>query len=69
MRSADLNGDGTYCDCDDDREVIGNGLPDFTLGWSNTINIGDLDISMFWNGEFGHDLFNSYRGFYENAFS
>ena len=22
---------------------------------------------MFWNGEFGHDLFNSYRGFYENA--
>ena len=25
---ADLNGDGTYCDCDDDREVIGNGLPD-----------------------------------------
>ena len=64
---ADLNGDGTYCDCDDDREVIGNGLPDFTLGWSNTINIGDLDISMFWNGEFGHDLFNSYRGFYENA--
>ena len=67
FKFADLDGDGSYCDCDDDREVIGNGLPDFTLGWTNTFNIGNLDISMFWNGEFGHDLFNSYRGFYENA--
>ena len=67
FKFADLDGDGTYCDCDADREVIGNGLPDFTLGWNNSITIGDLDINMFWNGEFGHDLFNSYRGFYENA--
>ncbi len=67
FKFADLDGDGSYCDCDDDREVIGNGLPDFTLGWNNTLNIGNLDISMQWNGEFGHDLFNSYRGFYENA--
>ena len=67
FKFADLDGDGSYCDCDDDREVIGNGLPDFTLGWTNTFNIGNLDVSMFWNGEFGHDLFNSYRGFYENA--
>lgn len=64
---ADLNGDGTYCDCDDDRQVIGNGLPDFTLGWTNTITAGNWDISMFWNGEFGHDLISTYRGFYENT--
>ena len=59
--------DGTFCDCDDDRQVIGNGLPDFSLGWTNTMNIGNLDISMFWNGEFGHDLLSTYRGFYENT--
>ena len=53
--------------CDDDRQVIGNGLPDFSLGWTNTMNIGNLDISMFWNGEFGHDLLSTYRGFYENT--
>ena len=63
----DLDGDGSYCNCDADRQVVGNGLPDFTLGWSNTLNIGNLDISMFWNGEFGHDIFNSWRGFYENT--
>ena len=64
---ADLDGDGVYCDCDDDRQVIGNGLPDFTLGWTNTMTVGNWDISMFWNGEFGHDLISTYRGFYENT--
>ena len=64
---ADLDGDGSYCDCDDDRSVIGNGLPDFSLGWSNTFTFGKWDISMFWNGEFGHDLISTYRGFYENT--
>ena len=64
---ADLDGDGNYCDCDDDRSVIGNGLPDFSLGWSNTFTFGKWDISMFWNGEFGHDLISTYRGFYENT--
>ena len=42
-------------------------FPDFTLGWTNTITVGNWDISMFWNGEFGHDLINTFRGFYENT--
>ena len=63
----DLDGDGSFCNCDDDRRVIGNGLPDFSLGWTNTMTFGNLDISMFWNGEFGHDLLSTYRGFYENT--
>jgi iron complex outermembrane receptor protein len=62
----DLNGDGSYCDCYDDQDVIGNGLPDFTLGWNNSITVGNLDVNLFFRGAFGHDLFNSYRGFYEN---
>lgn len=62
----DINGDGTVCDCDDDRAVIGNGLPDFTLGWNNSFTFGNFDLNLFFRGAFGHDLLNSYRGFYEN---
>jgi iron complex outermembrane receptor protein len=63
----DLNGDGTVCDCDDDRGVIGNGLPDFSLGWNNSFSLGGRwDANLFFRGSFGHDLLNSYRGFYEN---
>jgi TonB-dependent starch-binding outer membrane protein SusC len=62
----DLNGDGSYCDCDDDKTVIGHGLPKFTAGWNNTISFGNFDLNLFFRGAFGHDLVNSYRGFYEN---
>jgi TonB-dependent starch-binding outer membrane protein SusC len=62
----DLDGNGSYCDCDDDKTVIGQGLPDFTLGWNNSITVGNFDFNIFFRGAFGHDLVNSYRGFYEN---
>ncbi len=65
-RFADLSGDGSYCNCDDDRTVIGNGLPKFLLGWNNTIRYKNFDLNVFFRGAFGHDLLNSYRGFYEN---
>ena len=62
-----LNGGGsTYCNCDLDRTVVGNGLPKFTLGWNNSFNFGQFDFNVFLRGAFGHDLVNSYRGFYEN---
>lgn len=63
----DLNGDGTFCNCDDDRTVIGNGLPKLTVGWNNSVTFGQWDATIFLRGSFGHDLVNSYRGFYENA--
>jgi iron complex outermembrane receptor protein len=63
----DINGDGSVCDCDDDRQVIGNGLPDFAIGWNNSLTFGGgWDLNLFLRGAFGHDLLNSYRGFYEN---
>lgn len=63
----DVNGDGSVCNCDDDRQVIGNGLPDFSLGWNNSFTFGGgWDANLFFRGSFGHDLLNSYRGFYEN---
>jgi len=62
----DLDGDGSFCNCDLDRTVVGNGLPKFTLGWNNSFNFGQFDFNFFLRGAFGHDLVNSYRGFYEN---
>lgn len=59
----DQDGDGDIDD--DDRTVIGNGLPDFTLNFQNTFRFGNLDLSFFIRGVFGHDLANLYRVFYE----
>ncbi|MEN0004081.1 MAG: SusC/RagA family TonB-linked outer membrane protein [Bacteroidota bacterium] len=70
-----INDDGTYnlTDVDGngeineaDNQVIGNGLPDFELGWNNTFTFGDFDFNFFLRGTFGHDLVNTYRVFYEN---
>jgi TonB-dependent starch-binding outer membrane protein SusC len=65
-KMADLNGDGSYCDCDADKKVIGTGLPDLTLGFNNSFVYKNFDLNIFIRGAFGHDLLNSYRGFYEN---
>jgi TonB-linked SusC/RagA family outer membrane protein len=63
----DINGDGVIStDNDDDKTVIGNGLPTATVGFNNSFTFKHFDLNIFLNGAFGHDLLNSYRGFYEN---
>lgn len=60
----DLNGDGKIDN--NDRTIIGNGLPDFEFGWTNTLVYKNFDLNFFFRGSFGHDLVNTYRAFYEN---
>ncbi|MDT0678493.1 SusC/RagA family TonB-linked outer membrane protein [Autumnicola musiva] len=60
----DLNGDGIIDG--DDETIIGNGLPDFHLGFRNTFTWGNFDLDVFFRGSFGHDLVNANRAFYEN---
>ncbi|TAE50655.1 MAG: SusC/RagA family TonB-linked outer membrane protein [Bacteroidetes bacterium] len=60
----DINQDGTITE--DDKTAIGNGLPDFSLGFNNTIKVGKIDFNFFLRGDFGHDLQNNYRTFYES---
>ena len=67
LQFKDLNGDGTFCNCDEDRTIVGNGLPKLTVGWNNSLTFGQFDAVIFFRGSFGHDLYNSYRGFYENT--
>ncbi len=59
----DLNGDDAIDG--NDETVIGNGLPDFTLGLNNTFSYGSWDLNFFIRGSFGHDLVNTFRAFYE----
>jgi iron complex outermembrane receptor protein len=63
----DVNGDGKVETGlgQPDRVVIGNGLPDFSLGLQSTLNYGNFDFGFFLRGDFGHDLVNMYRNFYE----
>ncbi len=68
----DLNGDGQLVvgqnnalDDNVDFAVLGNGIPDFEIGWSNQITIGEYTINAFFRGAFGHSLVNTFRAFYE----
>ncbi|MDR8392515.1 SusC/RagA family TonB-linked outer membrane protein [Aliifodinibius sp. S!AR15-10] len=49
----------------DDEKVIGNGLPDFSIGWTNNFNYKNWDVSTFIRGVFGHDQVNTFSLFYE----
>jgi iron complex outermembrane receptor protein len=69
---ADLNGDGNLVTDqgnalaeDADFAVLGNGIPDFELGWTNQVTVGNWDVNAFFRGAFGHSLVNTFRAFYE----
>jgi len=59
----DTNNDGTISTLD--RQIVGNGLPKLLLGFANNFTYKNWDLGVFFRGVFGHDLLNSYRGFYE----
>jgi len=59
----DIDGNGTINTLD--RQVVGHGLPDFQIGFGNVMTYKNWDMNVFFRGVFGHDLLNSYRGFYE----
>ena len=68
----DVNGDGQLVvgqnnalDDNVDFDVLGNGIPDLEVGWSNQITLGDYTINAFFRGAFGHSLVNTFRAFYE----
>ena len=72
VAAKDVNGDGQLVvgqnnalDDNVDFDVLGNGIPDLEVGWSNQITLGDYTINAFFRGAFGHSLVNTFRAFYE----
>jgi TonB-linked SusC/RagA family outer membrane protein len=55
----DVNKDGIINSAD--RQYIGDPNPDFTFGLNNTLRWKDFELTMFFNGAVGGDLYNLVR--------
>ena len=62
---ADLNGDGIIDD--NDRTMIGNGMPKHTGGFTNNFEYKGFDLSVFFQWSYGNDVLNANRLFFENS--
>ncbi|MEM7375429.1 MAG: SusC/RagA family TonB-linked outer membrane protein [Bacteroidota bacterium] len=60
----DTDGDGTV-DKIKDRDIVGNGLPKYQLGFNTSLTAGNWDVNVFFRSVLGHDLLNTFRAFYE----
>lgn len=49
---------------DDDRQVVGNGLPKFTGSMTHNFRYKQFDLSLFFRGAFGYDIFNVHDFYY-----
>ncbi len=56
VKFLDINGDNVIND--DDRTMIGNPIPKWTLGIHGSANYKQFDFSFLMTGAFGHDIFN-----------
>lgn len=57
----DKNGNKTATPEGDDRTVLGNANPKFTLGWNNTLTYKNWDFNVFFNSSFGGKRLNLVR--------
>lgn len=63
----DLDGNGTVDTGDSgDRKVCGQAIPKFYLGWDFGFKYKNWDLSMQFNGAFGHKIYNATSMTYSN---
>ena len=60
----DVNNDGVINE--QDRDYIGNPLPDFTFGIGNSVSYKGFDLSVQLTGQYGNEVVNYQRRFLEN---
>ncbi|RIA08602.1 TonB-linked SusC/RagA family outer membrane protein [Flavobacteriaceae bacterium MAR_2010_72] len=56
----DLNGDGVI-DADNDRTFLGNPIPEYTFGISNSFSYKSFDLNIFLQGVYGNEIANFNR--------
>jgi TonB-linked SusC/RagA family outer membrane protein len=49
-----------------DRDVVGNGIPDWYLGLTTTLRYRNFDLTVMCRGMFGHQIINAKRIWHEN---
>ncbi|MFN7279536.1 MAG: TonB-dependent receptor domain-containing protein, partial [bacterium] len=59
IRFVDINGDGVINS--DDRTQIGDPFPDFTMGWSLSLEYRGFDLSSFVYASVGNDVYRAYE--------
>lgn len=59
LRFVDTNGDGVLDD--DDKQFMGSGLPDFEYGINFSANYKNFDLSLFFQGTQGNNIYNGVR--------
>lgn len=64
---ADLNADGTYCNCPEDYTVLGNALPKVFLGFGHQLSYKNIEMNFLLRGALGHDKINIYRLYQEGT--
>lgn len=50
-----------------DKKILGNGLPKFYAGWNNSVSYKNWDLNILVRGAFGYKILNFTRMFYENT--
>ncbi len=58
----DLNGDNKIDE--NDKTFIGNPHPDFSYGLNTTFQYGNIELTMFFQGVYGNDIFNVQRYYF-----
>ena len=56
-----------FAKVDENKQILGNGLPKFYLGWNNSVRYKKFDFSVSMRGAFGYDILNFERMYYENT--
>ncbi len=51
---------------DADRTIVGNGMPKFTMSTTHNFRYRNFDLSLFFRGAFGYDIFNIHDFYYAN---
>ena len=64
VKYEDVNGDGVITP--DDRTIIGNNMPTFTWGMTNTLRYKNLDLSIVLQGVHGNEILHLGNRFYGN---
>jgi TonB-linked SusC/RagA family outer membrane protein len=57
LRYRDLNSDGIFNEASD-RQILGNGLPDYIFGVTNTFTYRGFDLAIFFQGVQGNQIHN-----------
>ena len=52
---------------DEDKMVLGNGLPKYYAGWNNNFRYKKMDLAVTMRGAFGFQILNFQRMYYENT--